>query len=207
VLWFVIGVLLYIWGVPTMTVYVVMGVCGIILTFYDHRLVIYIRRLLVELVRMVMLELVALTVLGLALIVSGCGVTVGIIIFVCITFGVAVIRSTYLLDRVLQFFADILAQPRLGVLLLIVFVLMLIWNVTTESICFLMFFLAFLMYRWSSRLPGVLAILTLTACPILLALKLDAAAEQTAVYAYLFLVMTVVLQIIEYWRESRKKVK
>ena len=65
-------------------------------------------------------------------------------------------------------------------------------------------FAFFFVYRWSSRVPGVLAILTLTACPILLALKLDAAAEQTAVYAYLFLVMTVVLQIIEYWRERRK---
>ena len=64
-------------------------------------------------------------------------------------------------------------------------------------------FAFFFVYRWDSRVPGVLAILTLTSCPILLALKLDTAAEQTAVYAYLFLVMTVVLQIIEYWRERK----
>ena len=61
-------------------------------------------------------------------------------------------------------------------------------------------FLAFLIYRWDNRVLGVAAILCLTLCPLLLAINIDwsnAAAEQVAVYAFFFLAMTVVLQLID----------
>lgn len=63
-------------------------------------------------------------------------------------------------------------------------------------------FLAFLIYRWDNRILGAMAILLLVACPILLALSQQAWAEQVAVWAYFLLVMTVVLQIVEFKRES-----
>lgn len=72
-----------------------------------------------------------------------------------------------------------------------------------EAAFFWSLFFAFLFFNWDSRYVGALAILALTACPILLALELKADAEQMAVWAYYFLVMTVVLQIIEYKREGR----
>ena len=44
------------------------------------------------------------------------------------------------------------------------------------------------------------AIVSLAACPVLLIAQQQSVAEQMAVYAYYFLVMTVALQIVEYKR-------
>ncbi len=64
-------------------------------------------------------------------------------------------------------------------------------------------FLAFLFFRWDNRILGAVAILLLTSCPILLSIDQDAIAEEMAVYAYYFLVMTVALQIIELKRKPK----
>ena len=61
-------------------------------------------------------------------------------------------------------------------------------------------FIGFLVYEWDNRYVGALAILALVACPILLALEFQEDAEIMAVYAYYLLVITVVLQIIEFKR-------
>ena len=66
-------------------------------------------------------------------------------------------------------------------------------------------FLIFLFCAWDSRVIASLALVCLSACPVLLHLKMDKTAEEIAVYAYFFLVMTVVLQIFEYWRDERKE--
>ncbi|WP_412732153.1 hypothetical protein [Minisyncoccus archaeiphilus] len=66
-------------------------------------------------------------------------------------------------------------------------------------------FLIFLFCAWDSRVIASLALMCLSACPVLLHLKMDKTAEEVAVYAYFFLVMTVVLQIFEYWRDERKE--
>lgn len=65
-------------------------------------------------------------------------------------------------------------------------------------------FLVFLVYEWDDRAVGVAALLTLTSCPILLALKRDAWAETAAVWAYFLLAMTVGLQIVEYKRHPER---
>lgn len=61
-------------------------------------------------------------------------------------------------------------------------------------------FLAFARFDWDSRIVGGMAIFWLLLCPFFLYLQIDAAAEQSAVYAYFLLVITVVLQIIEYFK-------
>lgn len=66
-------------------------------------------------------------------------------------------------------------------------------------------FLIFLFCAWDSRVIASMALVCLSACPVLLHLKMDETAEEVAVYAYFFLVMTVVLQIFEYWRDERKE--
>jgi hypothetical protein len=76
-----------------------------------------------------------------------------------------------------------------------------------ETSFFWTLFSAFLLFEWDSRIVGSFAILALTACPILLSLEYQADAEQMAVYAYYFLVMTVVLQIIEFKRSSSSEQK
>lgn len=78
-----------------------------------------------------------------------------------------------------------------------------LWGLEAFILWFL--FLTFLFYRFDSRVIGVLAILSLITCPILLSLEMQAEAEQMAVYAYFFLVMTVVLQIVEFKRDERSE--
>ncbi|MDD4409538.1 MAG: hypothetical protein PHW52_02670 [Candidatus Pacebacteria bacterium] len=68
-------------------------------------------------------------------------------------------------------------------------------------------FLIFLFCAWDSRFIAFLALICLTTCPILLQVKQDKIAEEVAVYAYFFLVMTVVLQMFEYWRDERAEKK
>ncbi len=58
-------------------------------------------------------------------------------------------------------------------------------------------------FKWDSRIIGAFAILALTACLILLSIEQDVLAEETAVYAYYLLVITVILQIIEFTRSSK----
>ena len=58
-------------------------------------------------------------------------------------------------------------------------------------------FASFLIFKWDSRIVGVLAILALILCPNLIANGLDDIAELVAVWAYFFLVITVVLQFFE----------
>lgn len=67
-------------------------------------------------------------------------------------------------------------------------------------------FLLFLLYDWGKRLPFVIAILCLIECPILILINTADAttwAQQIAIYAYYFLLMTVVLQMIEFKRKGK----
>ena len=73
-----------------------------------------------------------------------------------------------------------------------------------ETSLFWSLFLTFLFFGWDNRVMGSFAILALTACPILLSLEQPALAEQMAVYAYYLLVITVVLQIIEFKRHPEQ---
>ena len=68
-------------------------------------------------------------------------------------------------------------------------------------------FVLFLLYDFDNRFLGAVAILCLTACPVLLALYMDDVAEQVAVYAFFFLVMTVVLQLVDLKRHPEEYVE
>lgn len=100
---------------------------------------------------------------------------------------------------------DIRTHRSESALWVIAVVLMLIWSFSLEAIIFLSGFLAFLLYRWESRIPAAGALLSLITCPILLALDMQTYAEQMAVYAYYFLVMTVLLQMADSWREGSRE--
>lgn len=56
-----------------------------------------------------------------------------------------------------------------------------------------------------SRIAAGIALLFLISCPLLLILKKEAMAETMAIYAYYFLVITVLTQIGEYLREEKEK--
>ncbi len=66
-------------------------------------------------------------------------------------------------------------------------------------------FLFFLLYDYDSRYLGAVAILFLTACPVLLALGTEHGqewAEASAIYAFFFLVMTVAIQVVDLKRHK-----
>ena len=94
---------------------------------------------------------------------------------------------------------DIKTKKKRGIMALILAGLFFWWfDISAGLLWFL--FLMFLFYGWENRIIAVLALISLASCPVLLSLKKDAWAETMAVYAYFFLVMTVVLQIVEYKR-------
>ncbi|MCX6715653.1 MAG: hypothetical protein NT077_01390 [Candidatus Taylorbacteria bacterium] len=113
---------------------------------------------------------------------------------------VLLLNETFLIRAVRIGIGDIKKEYLYSVLTLIFVILLLIWNFSYEAIIFLILFVAFALYDWDSRIIATGALVSLASCPILLITKQDAIAEQMAVYAYYFLVMTVVLQIIEYKR-------
>ena len=65
-------------------------------------------------------------------------------------------------------------------------------------------FLSFVAFEWDTRVTGLFALVCLVSCPILLAFNQSDAAETMAVYAYYFLVMTIVLQLIELKRHPER---
>jgi len=86
------------------------------------------------------------------------------------------------------------------VLVILAVVIFLNFNLTA-SLNWLIF-LAFLFYGWESRIVAGGALIFLITCPILLAFHQDALAETMAVQAYLFLTMTVILQVVELKRKK-----
>ncbi|HTX87057.1 MAG TPA: hypothetical protein VMC41_03250 [Candidatus Nanoarchaeia archaeon] len=84
------------------------------------------------------------------------------------------------------------------IIILVIAGIFISWKFGISAGIFLSLFLSFLIFEWDSWIIGFLALIFLISCPILLTLKKEILAEQMAIYAYYFLVMTVVLQIIEY---------
>ena len=102
------------------------------------------------------------------------------------------------------FLSDIKNKKWRGLIVLILsFGAFFLWNLSSALLW--LFFLLFLVYGWENRIIAFLALISLTSCPFLLMFKKDDTAEIMAVYAYFFLVMTVVLQIIEYRRDLKNE--
>ncbi len=94
-----------------------------------------------------------------------------------------------------------------AMLVAVTIILLAIWSVSLESIFFIAVFLSFLLYAWDSRILAACALASLASCSFLLSFNQNALAEQMAVYAYFFLVMTVALQIVEYKRHQNEYAK
>lgn len=90
----------------------------------------------------------------------------------------------------------------LSIILSIIFIF-LIWKVNLTAAGLGVLFLAFVFNKWDSMIMAVFALVSLGVCPILLIFKNELLAENFAIYAYYFLVLTVILQIIEYRRTNK----
>jgi len=118
-------------------------------------------------------------------------------------FAVAItLNSKFVRAGLLRGLTDVARDGATLTFLVILFALMLIWRFSPGSMFFFLTFAAFVLYQWDSRIVAAGALLSLAACPILLIGGESAFAEQMAVYAYYFLIMTAALQILEYTREG-----
>lgn len=113
---------------------------------------------------------------------------------------ILLLNKTFLREWLKKVIIDLRKEYLYSILILIVFVLLAIWRFDREAISFIILFLSFALYNWDSRVVAGGALVSLASCPILLILKQDSVAEQMAIYAYYFLAITVILQIIEYVR-------
>ena len=118
---------------------------------------------------------------------------------------IVLLNSSYVHRGIRKALVDIKRENLYGILLLIILILLFIWQVNVESIFFIFIFFSFLLYGWDSRITAFGALVSLASCPVLLIFQNQSLAEDMAVYAYYFLVITVVLQIIEYRNQYEKE--
>lgn len=90
------------------------------------------------------------------------------------------------------------------ILTLIVVGIFIIWQLGAIPGLLWLLFLSFLVFEWDNRIIALFALGFLVSCPFLLIFKKEVLAEQSAVYAYYFLVITVILQLIEYTVHPKK---
>ncbi len=100
---------------------------------------------------------------------------------------------------------SVMSRKLQTVLLVIALILMVMWKQDVETIILWMLFLSFLLYEWENRIIAGLALISLASCPFLLIYEKEDLAEIMAIYAYYFLVMTVVLQIAELKRHPEEE--
>ena len=117
---------------------------------------------------------------------------------------VLLLNKTFLYKGIRKGLRDIKKERWYWLIILITATLLFIWQFSLEAIIFLTLFLAFSFYGWNSRIIATGALISLASCPVLLIVKQDAYAEQMAVYTYYFLIITVVLQIVEYKKHPEK---
>lgn len=191
----VVFVLLWVQRVPLSDSALIVGILAVALYIYDHPVVWHSARK----IKYYVMESAFLIILFTALLLWD----VDALIFTeCMAAGIAVVvvlNQKNAIAALTRAGRDIASKKRETVLLLIAIALMLIWAFSWEAVIFLSGFFAFLLYKWDSRIPAAGALVSLTTCPILLSFDMQAYAEQMAVYAYYFLVITVLLQMADSW--------
>jgi len=150
--------------------------------------------------RQYLLEEVLLLLVGIFIFVQQLELLYVVNILIGYVLIVLLLNKTFLYKGIRKGLRDIKKERWYWMLILIIISLLFIWQFSFEAIIFLTLFTAFALYGWDSRIIATGALISLASCPILLIAKQDVYAEQMAVYTYYFLVMTVVLQIIEYKR-------
>jgi hypothetical protein len=73
------------------------------------------------------------------------------------------------------------------------------------QIIILLFLIASLTFKLSSRISFVIAIVLLASIPFFQAIKQTGVAQNSAIYAYEMLVVGTVIALFELWKDSRKK--
>lgn len=143
---------------------------------------------------------VLLGVLALFVWIQPLPIFVAVGLFVAYGLVVCVLHSSLLQRGFIQAYADVRKEYLYVFLICIGVALLSLWGFKIETIIFSALFALFAYYSWDNRVTATGALVCLAICPVLLILKQDAYAEVVAIYAYYFLIVTVLLQLIEYKR-------
>jgi len=154
----------------------------------------------IKFLRKYLLEEILLLTVAIFLLVQQLSLILSMSIVMFYILVVFLLNDTFISRGLRRFLKDIRKEYLYTALIVIFIALLSIWNFHFESVIFLTIFVAFAFYGWDSRIVATGALVSLASCPFLLIAKQDVLAEQMAVYAYYFLVITVILQIIEYKR-------
>lgn len=96
-----------------------------------------------------------------------------------------------------QVVIDVQRKKKRGIIVFLISVIVFfLWGFS--SALFWLLFLSFLVYGWENRIFAFLALVFLIFCPILIYLGKEIMAEKIAIWAFFFLVMSVVLQMVEF---------
>jgi hypothetical protein len=95
-------------------------------------------------------------------------------------------------------------QIKVGIIL-VVLIFALVKSIGIVDFIVLAYALISILFVFESRISAVLALILLASCPFFLMFKKDSIAEIMAIYAYYFLVITVITQIAEYMKENKVK--
>jgi hypothetical protein len=83
----------------------------------------------------------------------------------------------------------------ISIILIVIFALF--FKISVIGLLILTYSLMTILFGLWPRTPAIFALILLILCPILLILKMDSVAENVAIYAYYFLIITVAVGIIE----------
>ncbi len=96
-----------------------------------------------------------------------------------------------------------MGKKEIAVKIVVLVVSLTLWSVVSVTTAFFWtLFFVWWAFRIDSRILAGVALFFLVCIPVFLTFEMEAHAEQFAVYVYFLLVITVMLQIIEFWREK-----
>jgi hypothetical protein len=100
---------------------------------------------------------------------------------------------------------DVRRSPLADVFLLVIFALTRAWSLPWDATLCIIIFWAFLLFPWDSKILAGSALAFVIACPLLLSANAGALALQSAIFGFYFLIMTVVVQTMEYLRQKKRE--
>lgn len=160
-------------------------------------------QIVLDLAQKFWLEVILLVILTIFLGLWGFPIGYTIALFVAFLVMISFLNSSLISGAFLKGIRDMYKERFSTAFIVVLILLMVIWSASIELIAFVTLFFAFLLYPWDNRIIAFCAMVCLAACPFLLIYNQENLAEQMATYAYYFLVITVVLQIVEYKRTAK----
>ncbi len=125
-----------------------------------------------------------------------------VLIIFCIYVTIVLsVNNTSTFQRLNKLISRMFSDSKSIAIVLLVIVLLYIWGISLWAIVLVVGFISSVLYQWSSKIFAISTALAFLACACLLIINLQTLAQTISVYAYCFLVMTIVIKLIENKRD------